>query len=58
MIIEKIIMFTKKTKSRSMRRVRQGSIVLCIMCFNNYNLVLQWGVVDSSSDATMYIIDR
>lgn len=38
-------------------RVRQGSIVLYIMCFNNYNLVLQWGVVDSSNDATMNIID-
>lgn len=56
-MIEKIIMLTKKTISRSMMRVRQGSIVLYIMCFNNYNLVLQWGVVDSSNDATMNIID-
>lgn len=56
-MIEKIIMLTKKTINRSMMRVRQGSIVLYIMCFNNYNLVLQWGVVDSSNDATMNIID-
>lgn len=44
------------TKSRSMRRVRRGSIVLCIIYFNNYyNLVLQWSVVVVTQQCTLFL---
>jgi len=44
------------TKRRSMRRVRLGSIVLCIIYFNNYyNLVLQWSVVVVTQQCTLLL---
>jgi len=53
MMIEKIL-----TKSRSMRRVRRGSIVLCIIYYFNNYYNLEPAVGCSSNNATMNIIVR